>query len=101
MLTGNGDGSFNQAGTLAGGFSPFSLLALDVNGDRRQDLVFSGHNEEAVIALLGTGDATFSDRYGYTVGFRPTAVAAGDFDQDGLVDLVSSLNVSGRARRQT
>jgi len=41
LLRGNGDGTFQSARGFGVGRSPFFVLASDLNGDGKPDLVFS------------------------------------------------------------
>jgi hypothetical protein len=81
ILLGNGDGTF-RAGksypTILG-----SLVAADLNGDGRLDLLTSGGS-----ILLGRGDGTFET--GRSFGPAVYSVAVGDFNGDGRLDLAVS-----------
>jgi hypothetical protein len=108
VLLGNGNGSFQAAGTFAAGGGPRSVAVADVNGDGRLDLVVAGYGlacdpycvpiDETVRVLLGNGDGTFQPARSFAAGTRPSSVAVGDFNGDGVLDLAvanfGSFNVS-------
>jgi hypothetical protein len=51
VLLGNGDGTFNSARYYVAGSDPESIVAADVNGDGRPDLV-SANTQTAELAVL-------------------------------------------------
>src|SRR5207245_1013478 len=63
VFLGNGDGTFQPSVAYATGtFNPGSVVAADVNGDGRLDLVASGLTSSVdaeVSVQLGKGDGTF------------------------------------------
>ena len=104
VLIGNGDGTFQTAVTYgSGGVDANSVVAADVNGDGKPDLVVanpcvSSDNcaNGTVGVLLGNGDGTFQTAVTYGSGgfdAGSVAVAGGwvavaDVDGDGKLDLV-------------
>ena len=98
-----GDGTFGPPATYAAGRVNFSqfLLAADVNGDRRPDLVtgsdlLGARGLTSVLAVLvNRGDGTFADPLFQPCDHYPSSAAAGDFTGDGRADLVV---VNGRAK---
>ena len=77
--------------TYAGGVDVGSVLAADVNGDGKVDLIVVGNG---VRILPGTGAGTFGTATNLTTGSNnPHAAAVGDFNGDGKMDLaVTNLN---------
>src|SRR5262249_21581996 len=100
VLLGHGDGTFAAPLSFPVGFDfPSSLVAGDVNGDGRLDLIV----DSGVAVLLGRGDGTFllADAFGIDtfVTSAPffqsgsATQAEGDFNGDGLQD-VAAINVN-------
>jgi len=72
---------------LAAGANPHAVVAADLNGDGRLDLVVANHDSGSITVLLGKPDGTFSPGVDYGVGQGPRALATGDFNGDGILDL--------------
>jgi len=71
------------------GRGPGSVAVLDVNRDRKRDLVVANEDGGDVSVLLGDGRGGFSPAPGspFPAGPHPNDVAVGDFDGDGSPDL--------------
>jgi hypothetical protein len=69
------------------GNGPNSVVAADLNGDGKPDLVSCNNGDGTVSVLLGNGDGTFQAAVAYSVGKFPGSVAVGDFNGDGKPDL--------------
>ena len=90
------DGTFAPRAPYASGRVDFShfLIAADLNGDRRPDLVTGTHAlvggrfTSSVVVLLNRGDGTFGDPLIQPCDYFPTSAAAGDYTGDGKADLV-------------
>ena len=82
---GNGDGTF-QAPILAfSGMGP--MIAADLNGDGKLDLILQGDSTVARI-YLGNGDSTFSNANNYIMSqSQGLGVAVADFNLDGKLDI--------------
>jgi hypothetical protein len=78
-----------HATRLPVGRSPGSVVALDVNGDRRADLVVANQGSGDVSVLLGDGKGGFRPAPGspFAAGPHPNDIATGDFNGDGKTDL--------------
>jgi hypothetical protein len=89
----NGPGmNFATRQNLRCGSSPHAVLALDVSGDGRCDLVSVNSDDSTVAVLLnttapGAAAATFAPAVAFATGAAPVAVVVGDFNGDGRPDL--------------
>ncbi len=66
---------------------PESLIAADVSGDGKLDVVVANLHAHSVSVILGRGDGTFQRHFDYQVDNSPADVATGDFNGDGVADL--------------
>jgi hypothetical protein len=69
------------------GNGPISVVAADLNGDGKPDLVSCNNGDGTISVLIGNGDGTFQAPVAYSVGKYPGSVAAADFNGDGKLDL--------------
>lgn len=69
------------------GGTPYALVAVDVTGDARLDLVVADQTGGRLVVLAGDGAGGFADEGEVAAGPSPGGVAAADFDEDGNVDL--------------
>jgi len=96
IFLGNGDGTFRQGDVLAPGKNPAAnkdaMLAVDVNGDQRLDLVVANAGDKTFSVLLGNGDGSFQSPVAYPVtnaaDFVPSAFFTVDLSGSGEKDLV-------------
>jgi len=97
VLLGNGDGSFQPVQCFdtnaPSSFGKISLVAGDVNGDGKLDIIAAVHcpascDNTPVIVLLGNGDGTLqkAQRY-YSGGRNSDGIALTDFNGDSKPDI--------------
>lgn len=100
IYLGNGAGGLTFSGGYAAPNSsnfvpgPNSLVAADVNGDGKLDLVASTQNN-GVFVFIANGDGSFQTPANYSYGRTSgccTAVAVGDLNDDGKADLALVVN---------
>ena len=91
ILLGNGDGTLGTPTSYGPGSSSISIVAADVNGDGKMDLVLGGNG--SITLLYGNGDGRFQAPIYLDLVNNPTAlwsVAVGDLNGDGRMDIVAA-----------
>ena len=89
VLTNNANGGFGSSATYAVGNNPTEVIAADVNGDGKLDLISadSGVGVNTLMVLTNKGSGVFGSNATYTVN-RPVWIASADINGDGKVDLI-------------
>jgi hypothetical protein len=87
VLLGNGNGTFQPERTYFAGNVPVDVLAADLNGDGRPDLVVvnTDFGPTSSYVLLGNGDGTFQTAQSVSGPYSSVTVA--DLNGDGKPDL--------------
>ena len=97
-LLGDGRGGFAAAPSSPFdlGQRAYKLVAADVNGDGRADLVIGTEASDSVTVLLSNERGGYTPAVGspYTAGRNPR-VAVGDVNGDGRPDIITANNGSG------
>lgn len=93
IYLGRGDGTFElpKIIPLTRGESPIYLVAADLRGNGKLDLVVAEFDTSTVGVLLGKGDGTFDFEKTYTLPQPPSALAIDDFNHDGKLDIAAVL----------
>jgi autotransporter-associated beta strand protein len=81
-------GTFSSAQLFTTGSGPANVVAADVNGDGRPDLVTANYVNASVSVLLGNGDGSFQSAQNFAVGAKAFALAVADLNGDGHPDIV-------------
>ena len=96
VFLGNGNGSFRPPFSYgSGGYAATSIVAVDVNGDGKADVLVTNASDGPASAtgnagvLLGNGDGTFHGAPSYSSGgLTVNSTTTGDLNGDGKPDLV-------------
>ncbi len=96
-LLNNGDGTFaSKVDITTGTGTPSEIRIVDVNGDGRNDVIYTGYFGDSFYVMMNNGDGTFASKVTYATGARPNSLAYGDLNGDGKVD-VATANYSGNS----
>jgi hypothetical protein len=94
VLLGNGSGGLIAAAgsPFAVGVNPESVLAADINGDGRPDIVTANSGGNTITVLLGNGSGGFAAAAGspFAAGTNPVSVVAADFIPAGGMDIAAA-----------
>jgi len=92
VLTNNGSGGFPFATTYVVGANPCAVVALDVNGDGKVDLISANFvdNTFSVVTNNGSGGFTLAVTCFVGVNANPRGATAADVNGDGRPDLISA-----------
>lgn len=93
--TGTSSLGFLNSATPATGGQPQFVIATDLNGDGKPDLIAANAQGNSLTVLLGNGDGTFTAAASPATGQQPTYVAVGDFNADGKPDLAITNYLDG------
>ena len=91
MLTNFGDGRFTLASTLNVGRYPYVVVAADVNGDGKLDLISANAGDNSLSILTNDGNGGFALSSTVSSGGGGTyGLTAADINGDGKPDLICS-----------
>ena len=99
VLLGNGDGTFQPVVAHdTGGQEALAVVAADVNGDGKPDLIVGNSCWDSMCAvstlsvLAGNGDGTFQPAVVYDLGgYEAASVLVADLNGDGKPDLIATI----------
>ena len=87
--------SFLAAPVFLPELAPSGVIATDLDGDGKPDLIVASATTGKVMVYLGLGKGKFSTAKEYSVGGHPTAIIAADIDGDGIKDVVTANGTDG------
>jgi glucose/arabinose dehydrogenase len=84
--------TFGPATSLPAGTAPHSVVATDVSGDGKFDLVAANALSNNVSVFKGNGDGTFQSGTTFSAGaaVKPKTAGVADLDADGKPDIVTA-----------
>lgn len=94
VLLGHGDGTFTTSYTTPELTNATMVIATDVNGDGKPDIIF--YSPTGAVKI-GNGDGTFHDGQANLQGFAGGYINVADFNGDGRVDLAIRYSFAGIA----
>ncbi len=92
-LSANNDiswGSFVPVSTNSAPNNPYSVIAVDVNGNGRLDLITANQGANTLTVLTNSGSGVFGTNATLIVGNEPENVISADVNGDGRPDLISA-----------
>jgi len=100
FYAGDGKGGFRLSASLTLREKPRALLVADINGDGRDDLVFSTncYESQGLYSMLADGQGGFARPVKYSVGSNAVnslSATLGDFNGDGKLDAAVANANSG------
>ena len=102
VLTNNGSGGFAFSSSPVVGLFPNKVIAADVNGDGKMDLISANYLAFTVSVLTNDGSGGFVASGTYPMPTGAFSVAAADVNGDGKVDLIcANTGSSGYGRSLT
>ena len=88
VLTNNGGGDFVIASSPIVGTQPQLIMAADINGDGKVDLISANAWDGTLTVLTNDGTGGFATATTLNVGGAPLSVTAADVNSDGKLDLI-------------
>ncbi len=90
IVTGRGDGTFNDPVTQVIDVDAGGIAVLDLNADGHQDLFVIDYKSDRTSTLFGRGDGTFSTAILEPVGKQRHTVVTVDVNDDGKLDALTT-----------
>jgi uncharacterized repeat protein (TIGR01451 family) len=87
VVLSNSDGGFNPPVQYFASSGVSDILAKDINGDNKLDLIVITSLDASVSLLLGNGDGTFNQAMSFRIIEVSSLIKTGDFDGDGDIDI--------------
>jgi hypothetical protein len=92
VLLGNGDGTFQAPVYYDAGQNPTGLVAADLTGDGKLDLIETSSSVGGLVVLPGNGNGTFGAPVEHSGFPNPGGLAVGDFNDDAKLDVAMTVN---------
>jgi hypothetical protein len=88
IFPGSASGAFSGPTGFPSGNDAADLLAVDLNGDSKPDLVTPNYAIDSLTVLINAGSGSFNAPVTFPVAPGPVALAAGDLNGDTKTDVV-------------
>ncbi len=82
--------AFQNQTVVPVGQSPNGVVAADLTGNGKLDLVVANQNSHNVGVLLGNGDGTFQSEQTYPTDTTPFSVSVADLTGNGIPDIIAT-----------
>ena len=94
---GSGTFSTQTTYTTGAGSYPCSLIAVDINGDNKPDIIVANAYANDIGVFLNLGQGTFSTQRTYSTGdvSRPVFLTTADVNGDNKPDIIVALKIPG------
>lgn len=95
VLLGTGGGRFQDPTSYSTHAYPNVVVALDLNRDKKTDLVVGNRESKTISVFVNQGDGNFAEAVNYAMllSCAPASMVAIDLNRDGDLDLVVSNSV--------
>jgi Ca2+-binding RTX toxin-like protein len=91
VMLGDGDGSFQAPRIYSVGVNPSDLVAADLAGDGKIDLLTANDDAQGTVTILpGNGDGTFGNPQTLSTSDDPELVDVADVNGDGKLDIITA-----------
>jgi len=90
VLTNNGNGGFALSSSPIVGLGTKTVVAADMNGDSKVDLIVTIFYSHSFVVLTNDGSGQFVPILAFDLGVAPYFVTVADVNHDGTVDLISA-----------
>jgi hypothetical protein len=94
VWTNRGDGIFGSNATYTVPHGPYCVIATDIQGDGRSDLICGYLGGNTLSVLTNNGSGGFGSNSICTVALNPMSIVAADVDGNGKMDLITA-NING------
>lgn len=103
VFTNNNKGGFGLNATipLPSGSNPYCVVAADINGDGKVDLISANQGNNTLTVFTNNGSGIFGLNATLIVGSGPQCIMSADLNGDGKPDLVSANGGSGSGNTLT
>ncbi|MEI8290917.1 MAG: FG-GAP-like repeat-containing protein [Verrucomicrobiota bacterium] len=81
-----------SSSTLPVGRNPMSVIAADLHGTGKPDLISANHNDSSLTIWNNNGSGEFLTSATVSLGLPPNSIATADVNGDGKLDIICAVN---------